>query len=101
MFTGIVEEIGNVLNVSKQSNNVRLKIAANKILEDMEIGSSISINGVCLTAVKFKKGCFEVDVMEETLQKTNLSSLHTGEKVNLERALMPTSRLGGHFVMDI
>ena len=55
MFTGIVEEIGNVLNVSKQSNNVRLKIAANKILEDMEIGSSISINGVCLTAVKFKK----------------------------------------------
>ncbi len=94
MFTGIVEEVGSV--TSAQSG--RLVIAADRVLQGMEPGSSISVNGVCLTVTEFDARSFSVDVMAETLQRTNLGSLRVGEKVNLERPLALGGQLGGHLV---
>jgi len=94
MFTGIVEEAGSV--TSAQSG--RLVIAADRVLQGMEPGSSISVNGVCLTVAEFDAGSFSVDVMAETLQRTNLGSLRVGDKVNLERPLALGGQLGGHLV---
>ena len=98
MFTGIVEEIGNVLNVRGASSGAYLEISAQKILEDAHLGDSIAVNGVCLTISKLKSSSFCADVMPETLSRSNLGTLTSGQKVNLERAIKANGRFGGHFV---
>lgn len=99
MFTGIVEELGTVKGITKGSRSCRLGIGATKVVEDVKLGDSIAVNGVCLTVVEFGAQYFVADVMPETFDKTNLRYLHPGEKVNLERALRLQDRLGGHLVL--
>ncbi len=94
MFTGIVEEIGRV--TSAQSGN--LVIAASDILQGMELGGSIAVNGVCLTITNFNNNSFSVDIMSETIERSNLGLLSAGDSVNLERPLTLGGRLGGHLV---
>lgn len=98
MFTGIIEEIGALLGVRRGPDSAQLVIEAKKVLEGSQIGDSIAVNGVCLTAIRFDNRQFTADVMAETLAKTNLGLLHNGDKVNLERALRLGDRLGGHLV---
>ncbi|PGL71802.1 riboflavin synthase [Bacillus sp. AFS055030] len=98
MFTGIVEEIGTVKNIVKKGKTLVLTIGASTILEDVHLGDSISVNGVCLTVTDFTKNEFSVDVMPETFQASNLSSLGSSQKVNLERAMAANGRFGGHIV---
>ncbi len=98
MFTGLIEEIGEIQNIIKSARSAKIKIKAGKILEDIKIGDSISTNGVCLTVTEFTLDSFTVDVMAETIRRSNLSSLTAGDKVNLERALLAGDRLGGHIV---
>ena len=98
MFTGIIEEIGVVRGIKHGSDSAQLLIEAAKVLEDSRIGDSIAVNGVCLTVVSFRHGLFTADVMSETLEKSNLGMLRSGDKVNLERALRLGDRLGGHLV---
>lgn len=98
MFTGLVEELGTVVNVARGSRSAKLTLAAARVIEDVKIGDSIAVNGVCLTVVSFEPGRFQVDVMAETLDKSNLGRLVPGTKVNLERALRLGDRLGGHLV---
>ena len=95
MFTGIVEEIGIV----KETSRDRLAFEAHKVLEGTKVGDSIAVNGVCLTVVSLENRGFSVNVMPETLRCTNLGSLHYGDQVNLERALVYGGRLGGHLVL--
>lgn len=94
MFTGIIEEVGTV----REANPGKLTIYAAKLIEDTKEGDSISVNGACLTVTELAKDSFSVDVMPETLRRTNLGLLQPGDKVNLERALAVGGRLGGHFV---
>ncbi len=94
MFTGIVEEIGKVNLIQPD----KLTIKATKVLEDAELGSSIAVNGVCLTVTEFGSNSFSVGIQPETLRRTNLSFLKTGEEVNLERPVAIGGRLGGHLV---
>lgn len=98
MFTGLIEEVGKVENIQRTSNFGRIVIRAKTILDDIKIGDSIAVNGTCLTAVEFTSTTFTAEAMRETLEKTNLGNLKIGSVVNLERALLPTTRLGGHFV---
>src|SRR3989338_577953 len=98
MFTGLIEEVGVVKEISNKGDNLRLTLAANKIMDDMSMGSSIAIDGTCLSVVKYTNKTFEVDVSEETVKKTTIGGFKSGRKVNLERALKVGSRLGGHFV---
>lgn len=99
MFTGIVEEIGEILEIRKMSKEaIQLTIGAKVILEDIKIGDSISVNGICLTVTHFTSRNFQVDVMPETIQATSLANIQVGSGVNLERSLQPTGRFGGHFV---
>ena len=98
MFTGIIEEIGTVKAIQHGSKSVCLTVWAEIVLEDMKIGDSINTNGVCLTVVSFNKGAFSADAMPETMRRSNLGNLSVGSKVNLERAMKLTDRLGGHFV---
>ncbi|HHW41478.1 MAG TPA: riboflavin synthase [Syntrophomonadaceae bacterium] len=98
MFTGLVEEIGIVRSVVKSQLSALLTIKAGKVLDELEEGDSIAVNGVCLTVTGFSGDNFTVDVMAETLAKTNLGQLHEGSRVNLERALKVGDRLDGHFV---
>ena len=95
MFTGIVEEIG----IIKEANPHRLLIGAKGVLEGMRISDSIAVNGVCLTVTSLSSNAFNVDVMPETLRRTNLGGLHYGDQVNLERALVVGGQLGGHLVL--
>jgi len=94
VFTGIVEEIGRV--TSAQPGN--LVITASQVLPGLELGGSIAVNGVCLTVTGFNSKSFSVDIMPETLRRTNLGLLGAGDEVNLERPLTPEKQLGGHFV---
>jgi riboflavin synthase len=94
MFTGIIEETGRLLSLE----NGRISIRASKVLQDLHIGDSVAINGICLTAIRFDHQHFEADVMPETIQRTSLADLHIGSLLNLERALTLSSRLGGHIV---
>lgn len=94
MFTGIVEEVGKV----KAIGNGILQIEASKVLEDVQLGDSIAVNGICLTVTSFGSHSFQADVMPETLKRTSLGELKPGSPVNLERALTLASRLGGHIV---
>lgn len=98
MFTGIVEEIGTVKNIIKGSRSIKLAIAAQKVLENTNLGDSIAVNGVCLTVTALGKNGFTADVMPESMSKTNMGKLKPGDRVNLERALTLASRLGGHIV---
>lgn len=99
MFTGIVEEKGKIKNIKKDSNQAfEFEIEAELILEDMKLGDSISVDGICLTVTNFNKNSFFVDVMPETVKATTINQLNIGHLVNLERAMLPTTRLGGHFV---
>ncbi|MCD6472053.1 riboflavin synthase [Candidatus Aerophobetes bacterium] len=98
MFTGIVEEVGEVNEFKPSSLFSRLNIKAHKVLEGTKCSDSILINGVCLTVVGIKESDFTVEVISQTLNKTNLSKLRERSKVNLERALSSFNRLGGHLV---
>jgi len=98
LFTGIVEETGVVKNISKTGKTLVLAIQAKVIMEDMKLGDSISVNGVCLTVTSFKQHEFTADVMPETFKDTSLSRLTNGSFVNLERAMAANGRFGGHFV---
>nr|WP_297708195.1 riboflavin synthase [uncultured Butyrivibrio sp.] len=98
MFTGIIEEIGRVKAISRNSANSRLTIEAKKVLEDVHIGESIAVNGVCLTVVSFDAGSFTVDVMNETYSRSSLGELRSDSSVNLERAMAAGGRFGGHMV---
>lgn len=97
MFTGIIEEVGKIKNI-QGGTNYKLTIAASKILEDIHLGDSIAVNGICLTAISWDNGSFTVDVMRETLERTSLHRLRAGSFVNLERALAADGRFGGHIV---
>lgn len=98
MFTGIVEEIGIVQSVKKGQHSSVLTIQAEKVLENTSIGDSIAANGVCLTVTSVGNGTYQMDVMAETLRRTNLGSLKPGDPLNLERALQVNGRFGGHIV---
>ena len=97
MFTGIIEEVGKIKHI-QGGTNYKLTIAASKILEDIHLGDSIAVNGICLTAISWDNGSFTVDVMRETLERTSLHRLRAGSFVNLERALAANGRFGGHIV---
>lgn len=97
MFTGIIKNIGTIAGVNRENDNYRLTI--NHGLNDLNLGDSVSINGICLTVVDFQKNQFQVDVMPETIKRTNLAEMSVGTKVNLEPALKPNSEIGGHFVL--
>lgn len=98
MFTGIIEEIGRVQHIQKGKDAIEIAITAHSILEDVKLGDSISVNGVCLTVTSFAKSEFTVDVMPETISATTLKTLKRGDAVNLERAMAANGRFGGHFV---
>lgn len=98
MFTGIVEEIGTIQNITKDNQSGKLKIKAEKVLEDTKIGDSIAVNGVCLTVTGLDSQSFTADVMPETLRMSNLGELGSGSKVDLERAMSANGRFGGHLV---
>lgn len=98
MFTGIVEEIGTLKEIIPSSQSIKLTVQCQKVIQDVKVGDSIAVNGICLTVTKFTSNSFTADVMPETMRKTNLGSLRVGEKVNLERALRLGDRLGGHIV---
>lgn len=98
MFTGIVEELGSIAGIKKGARSAVLRVDSTVVVADVKLGDSISVNGVCLTVVGFTKTSFSAEVMAETLRRSNLGGLKAGSKVNLERALRPTDRMGGHFV---
>lgn len=98
MFTGIIEELGTVKAVNKGRESATLEIGVEKVVGDLNLGDSIAVNGVCLTVVKFDSTGFSAEVMAETLRKSNLGKLKSGDKVNLERAMRLGDRLGGHLV---
>lgn len=98
MFTGLIEELGAIKSINRSGDSMLLQINANKILEDISLGDSISVNGICLTVISFNHSSFSVDVMPETVYKTSLKELKTGSQVNLERAMSANNRFGGHIV---
>jgi riboflavin synthase len=98
MFTGIIEELGSVRRIEERGENARIVIAAHVVTEGTNHGDSISVNGVCLTALDIHADSFAADVSRETLLRSTLGSLRPGAPVNLERAVTPATRLGGHIV---
>lgn len=98
MFTGIVEEVGTVAALEKRGEKIVLRVRAETVLEDTKIGDSIATNGVCLTVTSMAEGSFTADMMTVTAKKSALDQLRPGSAVNLERALLPTTRMGGHIV---
>ncbi|CAI8336048.1 MAG: Riboflavin synthase [Opitutia bacterium UBA7350] len=98
MFTGIVEEIGKVLALDKAEHSWRLALKAGRITEDLQLGDSVAVNGCCLTVVVAEAGRLEFDLLEESVRLTSIGEVGPGGVVNLERALLPTTRMGGHFV---
>jgi len=98
MFTGIIEELGRVRSIEMRGENARIVIESHTVTEDTKHGDSIAVNGVCLTAVDIEKDCFAADVSRETLSRSTLGGLKPGVPVNLERAVTPATRLGGHIV---
>lgn len=98
MFTGIVEEMGVIKSIRKGASSAVLEIQAQVVLEDVHIGDSIAVNGVCLTATSFTPTTFTADVMHETLNRSSLADLRPGSRVNLERAMAANGRFGGHIV---
>ncbi len=98
MFTGLIEEMGVLRSIQRRGEAMILRITATKVLTDVKLGDSISVNGVCLTVVEFDRQTFAVDVMPETYRLTNLHSMPPGSPLNLERAMMAGGRFGGHLV---
>src|SRR5215212_11037833 len=98
MFTGIIEELGRVRSVEKRGEGARLVIEARDVMVGTQEGDSIAVNGVCLTAVDLGADSFSADGSSETLQRSTLGRLRSGSVVNLERAVTPATRLGGHIV---
>jgi riboflavin synthase len=98
MFTGIIEETGKISSLENRGDGARIKIAANIVTRETLEGDSIAVNGVCLTALNIKSDGFAADVSNETLNRSTLGKLNIGSKVNLERAVTVSSRLGGHIV---
>ncbi|MCD8199672.1 MAG: riboflavin synthase [Coriobacteriaceae bacterium] len=98
MFTGIIEEVGEVLTQRQAPGSYVLGIKAHKVLEDVGVGDSIAVDGVCLTVIGHTAEGFDADVMPETLQRSTLASLNPGAPVNLERAMPADGRFGGHIV---
>jgi len=98
MFSGIVEELGEVKGLIRQGNITSLKIRADKVAQDIKIGESVAVNGVCLTLVKNEGSFLFFEVMPQTIKLTDLGFLHISDKVNLERSLRLGERLSGHFV---
>jgi riboflavin synthase len=98
MFTGIIEELGRVRSVEKRGEGVRLCVDARSVMEGTVEGDSIAVNGVCLTAVDVRADSFSADGSRETLERSTLGRLRPGSVVNLERAVTPSTRLGGHIV---
>ncbi|SFU46995.1 riboflavin synthase [Alicyclobacillus macrosporangiidus] len=98
MFTGLVEEVGQVRRIEHRQHSAHIHIGARRVLEGVRIGDSISVNGACLTVVAFSADGFTADAVPETLRRTNLGRLAPGDAVNLERALALGDRLGGHLV---
>jgi len=98
MFTGIIEELGEITAIETQPDAVRLTISGNKVLEDLKRGESISVSGTCLTAIEIDDKSFTADVMHETIRLSGLQRVEVGQKVNLERAMTAATRFGGHVV---
>ena len=98
MFTGIVEEIGEIKSIKKGSKSEVLYIKGKEVLKNTKVGDSIAVNGVCLTVTSMDKDTFTADVMAETMRRSSLGSLTSGSKVNLERAMAADGRFGGHIV---
>ncbi|MQA64046.1 MAG: riboflavin synthase [Actinophytocola sp.] len=98
MFTGIVEEVGEVIGIDQVPNAARLSVAGPLVTTDVEHGDSVAVNGVCLTVVDIAGSSFTVDVVHETLQRSSLAKVHIGDRVNLERAMAVGDRLGGHIM---
>lgn len=98
MFTGIIEELGRVGSMEKHAAGARLEIACRAVLEDSSVGSSIAVNGVCLTAVELREDGFSADLAPETLERSSLGDLTVGMPVNLERPMALGARLSGHIV---
>jgi riboflavin synthase len=98
VFTGIIEELGRIASLEKLEQGMRLNIACSLVVSDARDGDSIAVNGVCLTALNVTGDSFAADVSPETLDRSTLGSLTAGSPVNLERAVTPQTRLGGHSV---
>ena len=98
MFTGIVEELAQVKYIKKTDNGYRYSFKANLVIDDIQLGDSVSVNGVCLTIVKVKNDLISMDLVKETLNKSNLGELNLDDFVNLERAMKVNDRFGGHIV---
>ena len=98
MFTGIIEEKGTVASVKKGNVSSRITFSASKVLEDIHEGDSIAVNGVCLTATSITGSTFTADVMAETMRRSSLGNLRSGDRVNMERAMLCGGRFGGHIV---
>ena len=98
MFTGIIEELGKIQEIDTRSSGMRFTISAKLVMDDLNIGDSISINGVCLTVTEKKEKEFSLDLVPETLDKSNLGELIEGNYVNLERAMQASDRFGGHIL---
>jgi riboflavin synthase len=98
VFTGIVEEVGTLVVREDQSDAAVLRIRADRVLQDVALGDSIAVNGVCLTVTEVKDGVWSTDVMAETLSRSSLGTVTPGTPVNLERAVTPQTRLGGHMM---
>ncbi|BCA79807.1 riboflavin synthase [Desulfuromonas sp. AOP6] len=98
MFTGLIQDVGTLLKIHKGGASFQLTVSTHFPLDDLSIGESIAVNGICLTLVSRGGGAFSADVSRETVMRTNLADLRVGQRVNLERALMLSDRLGGHIV---
>jgi riboflavin synthase len=98
MFTGLIEEVGEVISSTRIGGGLRIKVRAEKIMDDLKIDDSVAMNGVCQTVVSRTNNSFDVEAVEETLRKTTLGKLRQGEKLNLERAAALGDRMGGHLV---
>lgn len=98
MFTGLIEEIGIISSVSKQSQGAVISVTCSRILEDLKLGDSVAIDGACQTVVKLRANGFDVEAAKETLDLTTFNDYQTGRKVNLERAMSANGRFGGHLV---
>jgi riboflavin synthase len=98
MFTGLIEEIGRVYGIAKSAKSAKITIEAKTVLDGVKLGDSICVSGVCLTVTEFDSEKFSVDVMAESMRRSNLKDLKKGDDVNLERALKVSDRLGGHIV---
>ena len=98
MFTGIVEELGNISQIKKTDTGKQFTITANAIMDDLKVGNSVNVNGVCLTVTTHNENSFNLDLVKETLKKSNLGDLKNESPVNLERAITLSTRLGGHIL---